>query len=134
MCTAGLVRATILAPDEMPWTKGPPTLPRGVTVAVIEGDPREAGAFTMRLTFPAGTRVEPHFHAGVEHATVLSGAVSWGIGETFAVENLRRMPVGSFILIPAGLPHYGIVEEETVIQAHGMGPWQTTYLNPGSTN
>ena len=128
MCTAGLVRARILAPNEMQWANGPPTLPAGVKVAVIEGDPREAGAFTMRLTFPAGTRVEPHFHADVEHATVLSGAVSWGIGETFTVETLRLMPAGSFILIPAGLPHYGIVEEETVIQAHGMGPWQTTYV------
>ena len=131
MCTAGLVHA-MLAPDEMQWTKGPPTLPAGVTVVVLEGDPREAGAFTMRLTFPAGTRVEPHFHAGVEHATVLSGAVSWGIGETFTAESLRRMPPGSFILIPAGLPHYGIVEEDTVIQAHGIGPWQTTYVTPGA--
>jgi quercetin dioxygenase-like cupin family protein len=124
---AGLVHA-LLAPDEMRWVAGPPTLPAGVKVAVIEGDPREAVAFTMRLMFPAGTRVEPHFHAGVEHATVLSGAVCWGIGETFAAESLRRMPAGSFILIPAGLPHYGIVEEETIVQAHGMGPWQTTYV------
>jgi quercetin dioxygenase-like cupin family protein len=127
MCSAALVYA-LLAPDEMQWATGPPTLPAGVKIVVIEGDPREAGAFTMRLTFPAGTRVEPHFHAGVEHATVLAGAVSWGIGETFTVESLRRMPVGSFILIPAGLPHY-VVEEDTVIQAHGIGPWQTTYAN-----
>jgi quercetin dioxygenase-like cupin family protein len=97
-------------------------------VAVIEGDPREAGAFTMRLLFPAGTRVEPHFHAGTEHATVLSGTVCFGIGETFAEGNLHRMSVGSFIVIPAGLPHFGIVEEDTVIQAHGVGPWQTTYV------
>jgi quercetin dioxygenase-like cupin family protein len=121
----------MLAPDELRWASGPTTLPAGVTVVVLEGDPRQAGAFTMRLTFPAGTRVEPHFHAGVEHATVLSGAVSWGIGERFTADGLRRMPVGSFILIPAGLPHYGLVEEDTVLQAHGMGPWQTTYVNPG---
>ena len=126
MCTS-LVHA-MLAPSDIQWAPGPPTLPVGVRVAILEGDPREAGAFTMRLSFPAGTRVEPHFHAGVEHATVLSGTVSWGMGETFAVEHLRRMPAGSFILIPAGAPHYGIVEEDTVIQAHGMGPWQTTYV------
>jgi hypothetical protein len=62
------------------------------------------------------------------------GLVAWGIGETFAVERLRRMPAGSFILIPAGLPHYGIVEETTVIQAHGIGPWQTTYVNQGRSS
>jgi hypothetical protein len=38
------------------------------------------------------------------------------------------MPVGSFIVIPAGLPHFG-VEEDTLIQAHGIGPWQTTYVS-----
>jgi quercetin dioxygenase-like cupin family protein len=124
----------MLAPDEMRWTTGPSTLPAGVTVAVLEGDPRQAGAFTMRLTFRAGTLVDPHFHAGVEHATVLSGTVSFGLGEAFAAAQLRRMPAGSFILIPAGVPHYGIVEEETVIQAHGMGPWQTTYVDQGRSS
>jgi quercetin dioxygenase-like cupin family protein len=119
----------MLTPDDMRWTAAPPTLPGGVTLTVIEGDPREAGPFTMRLLFPAGTRVDPHFHPGIEHGTVLSGTVSMGLGETFAKENLRRMPVGSFFVIPAGSPHFGIVEEDTVIQAHGIGPWQTTYVN-----
>ena len=82
----------------------------------------------MRLLFPAGTRAEPHFHPGIEHATVLSGVVSFGVGRRFAVETLRRMPVGSFIVIPAEVPHFGIVEEDTLIQAHGIGPWQTTYV------
>ena len=128
MCTAGMAHV-MLAPSEMKWAAAPPTLPNGVKLTVIEGDPREVGPFTMRLLFPAGTRVEPHFHPGIEHATVLSGLVSFGIGPAFAPDTLRRMPIGSFIVIPAGLPHYGIVEEETLIQAHGMGPWQTTYVN-----
>jgi hypothetical protein len=51
------------------------------------------------------------------------------MGSAFAVENLTRMPVGSFIVIPAALPHFGIVEEDTLIQAHGIGPWQTTYVH-----
>jgi quercetin dioxygenase-like cupin family protein len=119
----------MLTPGEMKWAAAPATLPVGVKLTVIEGDPREVGPFTMRLFFPAGTRVEPHFHPGIEHATVLSGSVSFGMGDTFTVANLRRMPVGSFIVIPAGLPHFGIVEEDTLIQAHGIGPWQTTYVN-----
>jgi quercetin dioxygenase-like cupin family protein len=131
MCTTDVTHA-MLTPGAMTWTAGPSTLPPGVTVAIIEGDPREAGPFTMRLAFPAGTRVEPHVHPGIEHATVLSGTVSFGLGETFAAESLHRMPVGSFIVIPAGVPHFGIVEEDTIIQAHGIGPWQTTYVSPRS--
>jgi len=126
MCTSDQTCA-LLAPDEMKWTAAS-TLP-GVRVAVIEGDPREVGFFTMRYLFPAGTRVDHHVHPGIEHGTVLRGAISMSIGEVFATENLRRMPVGSFILIPAGTPHYGLVEEDTIIQAHGIGPWQTTYVN-----
>jgi quercetin dioxygenase-like cupin family protein len=118
----------MLTPEEMDWVVAPPTLPSGVKVAVMEGDPRVAGAFTMRLWFPAGTRVDPHFHPGIEHATILSGMVSFGVGRAFADGALRRMPAGSFIVIAAGVPHFGIVDEDTLIQAHGIGPWQTTYV------
>ena len=128
MCTAGAA-PVMLTRDEMNWNAAPPTLPTGVKVAIIEGDPREAGAFTMRLLFPAGTRVDPHFHPAIEHATVLSGTVYIGMGPAFATERLRRMPVGSFIVIPAGSPHFGMIEEDTVIQAHGIGPWETTYVH-----
>jgi quercetin dioxygenase-like cupin family protein len=61
----------LLTLNEMKWVAGPPTLPAGVKIALIEGDPRETGPFTMRLWFPAGTRVAPHFHPGIEHATVI---------------------------------------------------------------
>jgi quercetin dioxygenase-like cupin family protein len=113
----------------MQWTAGPSTLPAGVRLTVIEGDPRETGPFTMRLLFPAGTRVAPHFHPGIEHATILSGVVSFGVGKAFDAKGLRRVPVGGFWMMPAGVPHFGIVEEDTIIQAHGIGPWQTTYVN-----
>src|SRR5262245_25877398 len=96
MCMAGAACA-ILTPEDMKSMAGPPTLPQGVKVVVIEGDPSQAGVFTMRISFPAGTRVEPHFHPGVEHGTVLSGVVSIGIGEVFATEKLKRLPVGSFM-------------------------------------
>lgn len=118
--------------DEMKWVDGPTTLPPGVKVAVIEGDPREAGPFTMRLFFPAGTRVAPHFHPGIEHATVLSGTVRFGMGEQFQADKLRVMPAGSFILICAGDPHFGDIAEDAIIQAHGFGPWQTIYVNAGA--
>src|SRR5262245_10557295 len=104
MCTANQTCA-LLTPSEMKWATG--ALP-GVKVAVIEGNPREAGVFTMRYLFPSGTRIEPHVHPGIEHGTVIEGAISMGIGEVFVTENLRRMPVGSFSLIPAGTPHYGL--------------------------
>jgi anti-sigma factor ChrR (cupin superfamily) len=104
----------LLTLNEMKWVAGPPTLPGGVRMFVIEGDPREAGPFTMRLWFPAGTRVAPHFHPGVEHVTVISGSAHWGMGERFEANELRTMQT----------------TEDTVVQAHGTGPWRTIYVNP----
>ena len=120
----------LLTLNEMQWIAGPPTLPPGVRIMVIEGNPREAGPFTMRLWFPAGTRVAPHYHPGVEHATVLSGSAHWGMGEKFDADKLQTMPAGSFIMICAGSPHFGQITEDTIIQAHGIGPWRTIYVNP----
>jgi quercetin dioxygenase-like cupin family protein len=128
--TSAMPTHTMLTSGEMTWVDGPPTLPAGVKVAVMEGDPRAEGPFTMRLLFPAGTTVAPHFHPGIEHATVLSGTVRFGIGEAFDVTKLRVMPAGSFIMICAGCPHFGDIVEDTVIQAPGIGPWQTIYVNP----
>ena len=120
----------LLTSNQMKWIAAPPTLPPGVRMVVIEGNPGKAGPFTMRLWFPAGTRVAPHFHPGVEHATVISGSAQWGMGEKFEPDKLRTMPAGSFIMICAGSPHFGQITEDTVIQAHGVGPWQTIYVNP----
>jgi hypothetical protein len=39
----------LLTLNEMKWVAGPPTLPVGVKIMVIEGNPREAGPFTMAL-------------------------------------------------------------------------------------
>jgi quercetin dioxygenase-like cupin family protein len=127
MCTA-VGGYSIFTPDSIGWRAGPPTLPPGVKVAVLEGNPSEPGPFTMRLWFPAGTRVEPHLHSGVEHATVVSGSVYFALGEVFAQDKLRRLPAGGFFLVHPGVPHFGLVDEDTVIQAHGVGPWQTTYI------
>jgi quercetin dioxygenase-like cupin family protein len=120
----------LLTLNEMKWIAGPPTLPAGMRMFLIEGDPREAGPFTMRLWFPAGTRVAPRFHPGVKHVTVISGSAHWGMGERFEANQLRTMPAGSFIMICAGSPHFGQTTEDTVIQAHGTGPWRTIYVNP----
>jgi hypothetical protein len=52
------------------------------------------------------------------------------MGERFEANQLRTMPAGSFIMICAGSPHFGQTTEDTVIQAHGTGPWRTIYVNP----
>lgn len=64
-------------------------LPPGAKLAVLEGNPTKSGAYTMRLLMPDGYRIPPHFHAGAEHVTVVSGALMVGMGEKFVVEATR---------------------------------------------
>ena len=118
-----------LTPDQMKWADGPPTIP-GSKAAVISGNPREAGPFTMRLFLPAGSRVAPHTHGAVEHLTVMFGTFNIGHGAKFDVEKLKALPAGSFVVIPQGHPHFVQIKEATVVQLHGQGPWTITYVDP----
>jgi mannose-6-phosphate isomerase-like protein (cupin superfamily) len=120
----------MLGPDDIRWSAAPPSLPRGAMLAVIEGKPSDPGPFTMRLKFPAGFKVAPHSHPAIEHLTVLSGTLHFGMGDTFDAGKLAPMRAGSFVVMPVGNPHFVEAREETVIQVHGVGPWGVKYVNP----
>jgi hypothetical protein len=121
---------TLVPSAEVQWKDGPASLPRGVKVALLEGDPAQTGVFTMRLKFPDGTQVLPHWHTQTEHATVIAGVLHIGMGEKFDRQATRPMPAGSFGFWPAGTRHFAWMEGETILQLHGQGPWTLTYVNP----
>jgi len=115
---------------EIQWVKGPPSLPPGAEVAVLEGDPAKEGQFTMRLRLPDGYKVPPHWHPKVEHVTVFSGTFLMGMGERFDEKALNAMNAGAFGFWPAGMRHFVSVKGVTIVQFHGVGPWGITYVNP----
>lgn len=115
---------------EVKWQEGLPSLPKGAKFAVLEGDPKMEGLFTMRLWLPDGFSIQPHFHSAVEHVTVVSGTFNVGMGEKFDKAATKEMPVGAFGHWPAGMRHFAWAKGDTVLQLHGMGPWTITYVNP----
>ena len=120
----------MLTPDQLKWGAGPASLPAGAQLAVVEGDPSKAGAFTIRLKFPDGFRVSPHWHPSDEKVTVLQGTLGMGLGEKFDAAAGHEMPAGSFAVMPSGVRHYAWAKGETVIQVSSTGPFQITYVNP----
>ncbi len=114
---------------EIKWKDGPAFLPAGVKFAVLEGDPSKEGFFTMRLWFPDGFKIPPHWHPKVEHVTVISGSLNLGMGEKFDQTATREMPAGTFGFWPAEMRHFAWAKGETVVQLHGTGPWMITYVN-----
>src|SRR6266496_2346129 len=78
------------------WADGPPSLPRGAQFALLEGNPVEAVPLTLRLKFPPNYRVPPHWHAVLEHVTVLSGALHIGMGEQATYAGGTTLSAGSY--------------------------------------
>ena len=119
-----------IAAADVQWAAAPPSLPPGAKMALMEGNPAEEGIFTIRISAPAGYRIAPHWHPAYEHLTVISGEVNMGLGETFDKAKGHKLAVGSFAWMKPGTRHSFWTEVETVVQIHGMGPWQLYYVNP----
>jgi quercetin dioxygenase-like cupin family protein len=112
------------------WKPGPVAIPAGAKMAVLEGDPTKEGPFVVRFQFPDGYHIPPHTHPKTERVTVISGNLYLATGETLDRNSAKKLPAGSFGYWPAGMKHAGWSEGETVIQLHGIGPWQINYVNP----
>ena len=120
----------LFLPAKLQWQDGPAALPRGAKMAVLEGNPMQEGPFVVRFQLPDGYRVPPHVHPKAERVTVISGTFYIGLGDKFDPKSGREMPAGAFGTWPAGMKHFVWAKGETVIQLHGIGPWEIEYVNP----
>jgi quercetin dioxygenase-like cupin family protein len=119
-----------VAPAEVKWGPAPPALPKGAQSAVIHGDPTKPGPYVMRVKFPAGYKVAPHWHPTDENVTVLEGTISFGMGDTFDAAAAKDVPTGGFSMMPAQMRHYAFTKGGATLQLHGVGPFGVTYVNP----
>jgi hypothetical protein len=121
---------TVVPADAVKWGPAPPSLPPGAQAAVLLGNPGKDGPFVLRLKFPAGFIVPPHRHTKDEFVTVMAGKLAISAGEKVDRASLKPLPPASFIHLPGGMPHYAYAEVETVVQLHGVGPFDVVYVNP----
>ena len=115
---------------DVKWQDGPPSLPKGAHIAVLEGDPSQEGPFVFRLKLPNGYRVPAHTHPKTERVTVISGTFNIGMGDKFDEKATRAMVAGTYGYWLAGMKHFVWAKGETILQFHGMGPWSINYVNP----
>jgi len=110
------------------WRDGPPSLPKGARIALLEGDPSKAGPFVFRVKLPDGYRLPAHTHPRPERVTVISGVfhvTMLGHGE-----KEKAMKAGYYGTWPARMKHAVRAEGETILQFHGDGPWVIEYVDP----
>jgi len=120
---------SMVTPDQLQW-KDVPALGPGVQLAVIEGPMNEAVPFTIRIRFPPGARVAAHWHPAIEHVTVMSGTFNIGVGDTFDESKAMQLSPGSVAIMQPKTTHFAFFKDETILQVHGLGPWQVVYVNP----
>lgn len=121
---------TLNLPDKIEWKDGPPSLPKGAKIAVLEGDPSKEGPFVFRVKAPDGYRIPPHTHPKMERVTVIQGTFNIGMGKTFDPKATRPLPAGSYGYWEPDMAHFVWTKGETVAQFHGVGPWVIKYVNP----
>jgi len=115
-------------PNEIVW-KAPPVSP-GPETAVTYGDPTKAGVYVMRVKFPSGFKLMPHFHPDEwRTGVILSGTYYFGIGEQWDESKLKSYPAGTFFSEPKGTPHFVWAKDgEVIVQFTAMGPTGITRI------
>ena len=122
----------IQTPSEAAWGPAPPMLPPGAKIAVLSGDPTKPVAYSVRLKFPANYVIPAHSHPTDENVVVVSGTVTFGIGDRLAkgAAGNKTLTTGGYVLAPANMNHFAYTTAETTIVLYGQGPVEFNYVNP----
>ncbi len=105
----------------------------GPRTAVLAGNPKAAGLYTVRVKIPAGARLMPHSHPDARMVVVLSGTFHYAYGDRFDEAALKTLPPGSFFTEPAGIVHFAWAKSgEVVVQATAVGPSGTKMAGAGA--
>lgn len=119
---------TGLTPDQVKWLT-PPYYKDGRQRAQIYGNSGEDGFWVDRVKIPGGIMVLAHTHPHYELVTVIEGTWYLGEGERFDSAKLKGYPAGSFIVIPAGLPHFVAAKDgPVIIQLSATSKFRTDYV------
>jgi quercetin dioxygenase-like cupin family protein len=120
---------TVVPAEAVKWGPAPPSLPPGAQAAILLGSPAKEGPFVIRLKFPAGFVVPPHRHSKDEFVTVIAGGFAISSGEKLS-SAVKPLGAGSFVHLPAGMPHFATAVGETIVQINGVGPFDVVYIDP----
>jgi quercetin dioxygenase-like cupin family protein len=97
----------------------------GTKWAVLEGDKDAPGkTFTYAFFIPAGYW-EHHWHSQDARVAVIKGALRVAQGDALDKTGAKSYPVGSYLYVPANLPHTMGADVDTIIIGTAQGPWKT---------
>jgi quercetin dioxygenase-like cupin family protein len=118
-----------ILPEEVDW-KPFAAFPASVRLAVVVGDPLQAGPYAIRVKVPRGVKLMPHRHPEDRTYTVISGVFYIGLGDQFDAEKLQTYPPGSVVVLPGDTSHFHWAKSgEYITQVTAIGPLGIEYIN-----
>ena len=79
---------------------------------------------------PAGYKIAAHQHPTAEAVTVISGELSFGMGDKLDGAKAQKLGPGGFVYLPANMNHFAFASGDTIIQINAEGPFAIKYANP----
>lgn len=108
-------KAVAIAPDTLKWEELTAKA-TGVMIAPVSGDYRN-GAWTAFVKFPAGSKSAVHTHSSDIKIVVVSGTFRYGA----TPETEKSYGPGSYVFIPANLPHSNSQPQGALLYAEQPG-------------
>ena len=119
-----------IIPEAVDW-KSFAAFPPSVRLAVLVGEPANAGSYVIRVKVPHDVKLMPHIHPEDRVYTVISGVFYIGLGDRFDADKLQAYPPGAVIILPGNTPHFHWAKSgEYVTQVSAIGPLGVHYINP----
>jgi len=116
--------------EDLDW-KPFPAFPPPARLALVVGQPADAGLYLIRVKVPGGVKLMPHRHPEDRIYTVISGVFYIGLGDEFDADKLQAYPPGAVITLPANTSHFHWAKSgEYVTQVTAIGPLGLEYLSP----
>jgi hypothetical protein len=112
------------------WSPAGKSMPRGMRMMLIEGDPAQPGPYVYRVRVPSGYQWPPMKFTDDRTTTILKGKLWYAEGERRDPKQMQELEAGALIKTPANTPHYQWARTEVILQITGTGPMEHTYVNP----
>jgi quercetin dioxygenase-like cupin family protein len=116
-----------ILPEDIDWQPFP-AFPPSARLAVLVGEPTQAGPYVIRVKVPAGVKLMPHRHPEDRIYTVMSGVFYIGRGDQFDGDKVNAYPPGTVIVLPGDTWHFHWAKSgEYVTQVTAIGPLGLEY-------
>ncbi len=120
-----------ILPEEIDW-KPFPAFPPSARLAVLVGEPTQAGPYLIRVKVPLGVKLMPHRHPEDRIYTVMSGVFYIGLGDRFDGDKVKAYPLGSVIVLPGNTWHFHLAKSgEYVTQVRTCRKLRVAGCGPG---